>query len=60
MTTRETLLDDVNNVYGQYSASKLRAMSHEEPPWKNTEINSEISRESMRDYFRTLLVDEQA
>jgi uncharacterized phage-associated protein len=53
------LLDEVNEVYGQFSPWKLRDMTHEELPWKLTEINCEIPRELMRDFFRTLLVDGQ-
>ncbi len=52
-------LEDVWETFGQYSAMKLRAMTHEEPPWKLTPLNCPISRELMRNYFRTLLVDEQ-
>ena len=33
--TRE-LLDEVYSVYGQFSAWKLREMTHEEAPWKET------------------------
>jgi uncharacterized phage-associated protein len=51
------LLDEVNRVYGQFSPLKLRAMTHEEPPWRLAPLNSEISQKSMQDYFRTLLVD---
>jgi uncharacterized phage-associated protein len=51
------LLDEVNRVYGQFSPLKLQAMIHEEPPWTQTDLNSEISRKSMQDYFRTLLID---
>lgn len=52
------LLDDVFNVYGQYSAWKLRNMTHEEPPWQNAfqRANKTITHAEMRDYFRTLLV----
>ncbi|NOT58990.1 MAG: SocA family protein [Acidobacteria bacterium] len=50
------LLDEVYSVYGQFSAWKLRNMTHEEPPWKNTKLSEVISHDSMRDYFKTLLV----
>jgi uncharacterized phage-associated protein len=56
-STRE-VLDEVATVYGQFSASKLWAMTHEEPPWKNAQIGDVISRESMTEFFRTLLVNE--
>ncbi|MBI2853306.1 MAG: SocA family protein [Chloroflexi bacterium] len=48
------LLDEVYNVYGQFSAWKLRDMSHEEPPWREAN-GGEISIESMKKYFKTLL-----
>jgi uncharacterized phage-associated protein len=53
--TRE-LLDEVYVVFGQYSAWKLYKMTHEELPWKNTSIGSEISLELMSDYFKTQVV----
>ena len=54
--TRE-VLDEVWNVYGQFSAWKLRDMTHAEPPWNETPLNDEIPEERMRDYFKTLLVN---
>jgi uncharacterized phage-associated protein len=50
------LLDEVNNVYGQFTASKLRDMTHEEPPWKNTPQSNVISHESMSEFFKTLVI----
>jgi uncharacterized phage-associated protein len=52
--TRE-LLDEVYHVYGQYSAWKLRNMTHEEAPWKDASPGETISHESLREYFRTQL-----
>jgi len=52
------LLDDVAEVYGQFSAWKLRTMTHEEPPWKEARSRwdgAEISHESMASYFVTLV-----
>lgn len=51
------VLDDVWDVFGQYSGRKLRSMTHEEPPWRNTRSRQTISLDSMREYFKTLLVD---
>jgi uncharacterized phage-associated protein len=51
------ILDDVFNVYGQFSAWRLVEMTHEEPPWRDTELNEVITREAMRDFFTTLVVD---
>ncbi|TGO02412.1 hypothetical protein PN36_25580 [Candidatus Thiomargarita nelsonii] len=47
-------LDEVYDVFGQFSAWKLRNMTHDEPPWAGNEINaSEISVEELADYFKT-------
>src|SRR4051794_29010008 len=39
--TRDTL-DEVYQAYGQFSAWKLRDMTHDEPPWKSTPGNEAI------------------
>jgi uncharacterized phage-associated protein len=44
-------LEEVYRLYGQYSASKLRQKTHEEPPWRETKLNSEISHEKLKRYF---------
>jgi uncharacterized phage-associated protein len=51
------LLDEVFSVYGQFSASKLRNMTHAEPPWQDAYArgSSIITHESMRKYFLTLV-----
>lgn len=52
------LLDEVYNVFGQFSAWKLRNMTHEEPPWKEAfEGSGIISKTSMKKYFLTLVDD---
>lgn len=50
------VLDEVNSVYGQFTAGKLRSMTHQEPPWKNTPQSETISHEVMKEFFRTLVV----
>jgi len=50
-----SLLDEVWDVYGQFSAWKLRDMTHEEPPWKDAPDRGVITHEALRSYFRTLL-----
>jgi uncharacterized phage-associated protein len=50
------VLDEVNSVYGQFTAGKLRAMTHQEPPWMNTPQNETISHESMKEFFKTLVI----
>lgn len=54
--TRE-LLDEVYEVYGQYSAWKLRNLSHNEPPYEDAKLGV-ISHKSMKEYFETLLENE--
>ena len=49
------LLHEVQEAYGQFSAWKLRNLTHSEPPWKDTEPQGVISVESMTDFFRTQL-----
>jgi len=52
------LLDEVSQVYGQFSAWKLRSLTHDEPPWKQARKlgdGAEISESSMADYFKTLV-----
>ncbi|MBO7446731.1 SocA family protein [bacterium] len=52
------IVDNVWEVYGQYSAWKLRNLTHEEPPWRETARNEAISLTKMRSFFTTRLVDE--
>lgn len=51
------LLDEVYEVYGQFSAWKLRNMTHEEAPWKNMQDSGsgEISHASLSEFFKTRL-----
>jgi len=53
------LLDEVYTVYGQFSAWKLRNMTHEEPPWRDCTQGSTILSEEMKSYFKTLLVNDK-
>ncbi|MDX2267707.1 MAG: DUF4065 domain-containing protein [Bryobacter sp.] len=50
------LLEEVSTVYGQFSATKLRNMTHEEAPWKQTPLGQVISHERMQQFFKTRLV----
>lgn len=47
------LIAEVNKVYGQFSAWKLRDMTHNEAPWLQTERNESIANEKLADYFKT-------
>ena len=54
-------LDDVIEYYGQYSAWKLRNMTHEEAPWANAykkASGSEIPLQSMVEFFEPQLDDD--
>lgn len=47
------LLNEVYEVYGQFSAWKLRNMTHEETPWKNNEAFArEITKPEMLSFFK--------
>jgi uncharacterized phage-associated protein len=50
------LLDEVWNVYGQFSAWKLRNLTHEESPWANAVRDAVIPHEALRTFFRTRVV----
>ena len=50
------VLDEVAEVYGQFSAWKLRNMTHEEAPWKDTPLNEEITWQKLEDFFKTQLI----
>lgn len=49
----EELFNNVYEEYNQFSAAALMKMTHEESPWKTTEINSVISRDKMMSFFKT-------
>ena len=47
-------LDEIYDVFGQFSAWKLRDMTHEEPTWINNKDNASlISQSEMKEYFKT-------
>jgi len=59
--TRE-ILDMVHKYYGQFSAWKLRNLTHEDTPWvmaHHKGLYTEITHKAMQDYFKTQLVDEE-
>jgi uncharacterized phage-associated protein len=54
----QDLLNEVFKVYGQFSASKLRNMTHEEPPWADAyreRPSTVIDHGAMKTYFSTLV-----
>lgn len=46
------LLEEVYDTFGQYSAWKLRNMTHEEIPWASTPQNSEIPQSVIKQFFK--------
>lgn len=51
------ILDDVYNTYGQFSAWKLRDLTHlPNSPWTKAEINTPLKLTDMQTYFKGLLV----
>lgn len=45
-------LEQTYEVFGQYSAWKLREMTHSETPWLTTPANGVISINSIKQYFK--------
>jgi len=52
---QQELMGEVYEVFGQFSAWKLRNLSHSEPPWKETAKDSVITHNKMKMYFKTLI-----
>ena len=46
------LLTEVYETFGQYSAWKLRNMTHQEAPWLETRQNGVIPTEKIKSYFQ--------
>lgn len=46
------LLKKVYNKFGQYTAWKLRDMTHQETPWKETPRNHIIDKKVIQTYFK--------
>lgn len=51
------ILEEVYDVFGQYSAWKLRNMTHEETPWQNTRKNDCIPNELIKEYFKANYIE---
>lgn len=51
------LLDEVYQVYAQYSAWRLAEITHQHPTWLRREPGQVIPKTEMRAHFRTLLDD---
>lgn len=52
-----SLLDDVYEVYGQFSAWKLRALTHNEPTWTRAYPNGVITQQALKEFFKTQIDD---
>jgi len=52
---QKDLMKEVYEVYGQFSAWKLRNMTHNELPWLQTPKNEIISVDLMKSFFKTLV-----
>lgn len=57
------LLDEIWDTFGQYSAWKLRNITHEDRPWIEAHLNGSrarsrtISHGAMRDFYRAYLTE---
>jgi uncharacterized phage-associated protein len=51
------LLETVYQAFSQYSAWKLREMTHQEDPWKNTPYSTAIDTNLIKDYFQREIID---
>ena len=51
--SQKELLSEVYRIFGQFSAWKLRNMTHIEPPWKDTKTGEVITHKAMKEYFKT-------
>lgn len=53
------VMDEVYNVFGQFSAWKLALMVYNERPWMETPRGQVISRQLMKEYFKSQLIDDE-
>jgi uncharacterized phage-associated protein len=53
----KAMIDDVYEVYGGYSASRLRNLTHSEKPWIDAEnkIDNTITHDAMAEFFPSLV-----
>ena len=52
----EAVFDNVYDEYNQFSAVALMKMTHEESPWRSTEIGQVIDKEKIKQFFKTQIV----
>jgi len=51
------VLQEINMVFGQFSAIRLMNMTHQEPPYNNTLLRGVITHQELIKYFSTQLED---
>jgi len=51
------ILEEVFSHFGQYSAWKLREMTHAERPWRKTDLGAVIQQGEIRSYFLEEIVE---
>lgn len=56
---QKELLNEVYEVYGQFSAFKLMEMTHSESPWNETGRNEVISTDKLKLFFPTLVNEDE-
>lgn len=54
------LLNSVYSSFGQFSAWKLRNMTHHEPPWEQTAQGAVIPHKLLIDYFKTQIEEPES
>ena len=52
----EAVFDNVYDEYNQFSAVALMKMTHEESPWRSTEIGQVIDKGKIKQFFNTQIV----
>ena len=55
-STECDLINGIYRDYGQYEASVLMHLTHEELPWQSTQRNDVITHNLLKNYFKTQLV----
>lgn len=51
-TEVKRFIENIYAYYGQYSASKLMQMTHEELPWRTTRDSEIISKDKIKSFFK--------
>lgn len=53
----QNVLEATFSNYGKYSAWHLRNMTHEERPWKETQLNSVINVDLIKEFFKEEVIE---